>query len=52
MRVKFETLYGGTMLFLACLLAWSISSQAQVIISEFLANNTKTLADQDGDYSD
>src|SRR5262245_10350533 len=35
-----------------CLLAGSLASQAQVIISEFLANNTKTLADQDGDYSD
>jgi hypothetical protein len=40
-------------LFIACfLLALSGSVSAQVIISEIMANNTKTLADQDGDYSD
>lgn len=30
----------------------SISSPAQVVISEFMASNGKTLADEDGDYSD
>ena len=38
----------------AMLIVWagSASVQSQVVISEFMASNTKTLADQDGDYSD
>jgi hypothetical protein len=37
---------------LAFLLTSASFAQAQVTISEFMANNTKTLADQDRDYSD
>src|SRR5580765_3027913 len=38
----------------AMLIVWagSASVQSQVVINEFMASNTKTLADQDGDYSD
>ena len=36
------------------LIVWAGSArvQSQVVINEFMAANTKTLADQDGDYSD
>jgi hypothetical protein len=34
------------------LLILSVSLQAQVVITEFMANNNRILADQDGDYSD
>jgi MscS family membrane protein len=34
MRVKFETLYGGGMLFLVCLLAWSIWTSAQAATNQ------------------
>ncbi|MEO8429443.1 MAG: lamin tail domain-containing protein, partial [Verrucomicrobiota bacterium] len=38
----------------AILVVWagSASAQSQVLISEFMASNTRILADQDGDYSD
>lgn len=35
-----------------CLLGFTMAAQAQVVISEFMANNHKTLADQDGEFSD
>ena len=35
-----------------CLLAFTISTPAQVIISEFMADNKKTLADEDNEFSD
>jgi len=37
---------------LACLISWSLSLSAQVIISEFVADNKTTLADEDGTFSD
>ncbi|MGV3774699.1 MAG: CotH kinase family protein [Verrucomicrobiales bacterium] len=47
---KSRFLSGAKALLLASL---SISSaSAQIIISEFMASNTRTLADEDGDYSD
>src|SRR5882672_5943556 len=30
----------------------ALSAQGQVIISEFMASNSRTLADQDGEYND
>ena len=34
-------------------LAWACEfAGAQVVINEFMASNSSTLADQDGDYSD
>jgi hypothetical protein len=35
-----------------CLLVFTISAPAQVIISEFMADNKTTLADEDGQYPD
>src|SRR5262245_48284940 len=40
------------LLHLACLLAVTNSSSAQVIISEFMADNKKTLADDDNQFPD
>ena len=37
---------------LACLLMATISAPAQVIISEFMADNKKTLADEDNEFPD
>src|SRR5438046_4864024 len=37
---------------LSCLFCWAISAQSQVVISEFMASNSKTLADENGDFSD
>src|SRR5947208_16395304 len=34
------------------LLVWAHSANAQVIISEFMADNKKTLADEDGQFPD
>ncbi|MCI0537555.1 MAG: lamin tail domain-containing protein [Verrucomicrobiales bacterium] len=39
-------------LWLSCLLAGTVSANAQVFLSELMANNTTTLTDQDGEYSD
>ena len=47
--VKFNLL---RCVFLSCLLFSAASAPAQVIISEFMADNKKTLADEDGLYSD
>jgi hypothetical protein len=35
-----------------CLLVFTLSAPAQVIISEFMADNKKTLADEDNDFPD
>jgi hypothetical protein len=35
-----------------CLLVFAVSAPAQVIISEFMADNKKTLADEDGQHPD
>ncbi|SDM48689.1 Por secretion system C-terminal sorting domain-containing protein [Catalinimonas alkaloidigena] len=37
---------------LVCLVTTFLSAQDQVVITEFLASNKATLADEDGDYSD
>ena len=37
---------------LAVLLFFSISLNGQVVINEFMSNNTTTIADKDGEYSD
>ena len=34
------------------LLSGSIQTKAQVAINEFMSDNTTTIADQDGDFSD
>jgi hypothetical protein len=39
-------------LFLICLLAFVNSASAQITISEFMADNKHTLADEDGDFPD
>src|ERR1051326_5082348 len=39
-------------LWLLCLLVLAPSAGAQIIISEFMANNKSTLADENGQYSD
>src|SRR3982751_2862226 len=39
-------------LLIALLPLFSVAAPAQVIISEFMADNKHTLADQDGDFSD
>jgi hypothetical protein len=38
--------------YVSCLLVLAIPAPAQVIISEFMADNKKTLADEDGQYPD
>src|SRR2546426_1626325 len=40
--------------FLLCALTWefTVPAASQVIISEFMADNTHTLADEDGSYED
>ena len=45
--MKLKLLYGVC---LACLFVSIGSASAQVIISEFMADNKKTLADEDGQY--
>src|SRR2546427_407514 len=40
------------LLWMFCLLVMAASSRAQVILSEFMADNKLTLADQDGRFSD
>src|SRR5688572_29982589 len=37
---------------LLALLCLPLSAPAQIIISEFMANNTRTLADEDGEFED
>jgi CotH protein/lamin tail-like protein/chitobiase/beta-hexosaminidase-like protein/K319-like protein/Fn3 domain-containing protein len=37
---------------LACFAAWVVPLQAQVTISEFMASNNRTLADEDGEFPD
>src|SRR5947199_9134012 len=39
-------------LWLSCLLFFAVSVRAQIIISEFMADNKKTLADEDGQFPD
>ncbi|MSU19810.1 MAG: hypothetical protein EXS30_00255 [Pedosphaera sp.] len=48
--MKISTL--GSLFLLLAFLTSTGSLNADVVISEFLASNTKTLADRDGDYSD
>jgi hypothetical protein len=54
-----ESAYHGTTTLLAkailaftCIISLTASSQAQVVISEFMAKNDSTLIDGDGNYSD
>ena len=35
-----------------CLVAASFAAQAEIILSEFMADNDSTLADRDGEFSD
>src|SRR5262245_16445258 len=39
-------------LFLCPLIQSTVHATSEVIISEFMADNTRTLADEDGDYDD
>src|SRR3989440_10434674 len=51
LRRSLALFFARCLIFLA-LGAFKLTGNAQVIISEFMASNSRTLADQDGDYSD